>query len=190
MHPTTPRSGFTLHYDRVTNILYSDIGIGEAFSPDSGDKPPDIIHFHGLGDTGATNSGITSKVASELNLQPIRKEPVQTASSIDKANIYLVNIYLSNHVAFSGMRVTHANILGADVIVGMDIINEGDFAVTNFEGKTCMHFQISSIREIDFVKEIERARLTKGMSAKKEASSSSLEFSSQSVCASISFWTP
>ena len=60
------------------------------------------------------------------------------------------------------MRVTDGNILGTDVLIGMDIINTGDFAVTNVDGKTCMSFQMPSIRRIDFVKEIQRARVTKG----------------------------
>ena len=154
MQPKTQRSGFTLLYERVTNILYSDIGLSEAFSPESGGKQPNVIGFHGIWDTGATCSGITSKVVCKLNLQPIDQQSVSTAKGEHIANVYLINIYLPNRVAFSGVPVTDVSMTDADLLIGMDIINDGDFAATNFEGKTCMSFQNPSSRKIDFVKEI------------------------------------
>lgn len=35
----------------------------------------------------------------------------------------------------------------------MDIISRGDFAVTNFAGKTTFSFRVPSIQRIDFVEE-------------------------------------
>jgi hypothetical protein len=37
-----------------------------------------------------------------------------------------------------------------DVLVGMDIINQGDFAVPNFDRKTTFTFRVPSISETDF----------------------------------------
>ena len=42
---------------------------------------------------------------------------------------------------------------GADVLIGMDIINEGDFAVTNLNGRTKFSFRVPSQADIDFVRE-------------------------------------
>ena len=38
----------------------------------------------------------------------------------------------------------------ADVLIGMDIIGSGDFAVTNSENKTVMTYRIPSVSRIDF----------------------------------------
>ena len=39
------------------------------------------------------------------------------------------------------------------MLIGMDIINLGDFAITNKNGNTKFTFEIPSSRDIDFVKE-------------------------------------
>ena len=38
-------------------------------------------------------------------------------------------------------------------LIGMDIINRGDFAVSNRDGATTFSFRIPSIESFDFVKE-------------------------------------
>ena len=39
-----------------------------------------------------------------------------------------------------------------DVLIGMDIINLGDFAVSNHNGKTTFSFRMPSVDEIIFTK--------------------------------------
>ncbi|HEC64491.1 MAG TPA: hypothetical protein ENI23_04280 [bacterium] len=67
---------------------------------------------------------------------------------------YLVNIFLRNNVGISGIRVTKGNLgTNADVLIGMDIITQGDFAITNLNGRTVFSFRIPSIECIDFLKQ-------------------------------------
>jgi hypothetical protein len=40
---------------------------------------------------------------------------------------------------------------GIDVVIGMDIVTRGDFAVTNRDGRTTFSFRIPSQSHIDFV---------------------------------------
>lgn len=84
----------------------------------------------------------------------------------ENAEVYLVNIYLPNNVAFSNVRVTKAKLLEADLLVGMNIINRGDFAVTNKNGDTKFSFRYPSQTHIDFVEEHNAA--TKKAAAKKK----------------------
>jgi hypothetical protein len=44
------------------------------------------------------------------------------------------------------------------VLIGMNIINKGDFAITNFQGKTTMSFRIPSKQKIDFVEGLKTSR--------------------------------
>ena len=43
---------------------------------------------------------------------------------------------------------------GADMLIGMDIITMGDFAITNFNGKTTFSFVTPAKRTIDYVEEL------------------------------------
>ena len=70
------------------------------------------------------------------------------------ANTYLVALWLPNHICIPSLKVTEGIIgEGMDVLIGMDIISQGDFAVTNKEGKTNFTFRMPSMHCIDFVKE-------------------------------------
>ena len=54
----------------------------------------------------------------------------------------------------SELLVTEADLGEEDILVGMDIISQGDFAVTNDKGKTCLSFQVPSQGKIDLVKDL------------------------------------
>ena len=56
-------------------------------------------------------------------------------------------------MAIVGVRAVEGTIVGGDILVGMDIIGTGDFAVTHHEGKTTWTFRFPSCDEIDFVPE-------------------------------------
>ncbi|MBK5203582.1 MAG: SEC-C domain-containing protein [Prolixibacteraceae bacterium] len=65
----------------------------------------------------------------------------------------MVCLLLPNNVSFRSVSVTECESLGAfDVLIGMDIIGNGDFAVSNLDGKTHMTFRLPSCENIDFVK--------------------------------------
>lgn len=51
------------------------------------------------------------------------------------------------------VRVTKGNLGTADILIGMNIINLGDFAVTNKNGATKFTFRVPSQTDIDFVLE-------------------------------------
>jgi uncharacterized protein YchJ len=59
---------------------------------------------------------------------------------------------LPNKVIIPDIKVLSGDFQGYDIIIGMDIITLGDFALTNFEGKTKCSFRMPSMMEIDFVK--------------------------------------
>ncbi len=40
---------------------------------------------------------------------------------------------------------------GFEVLIGMDIINKGDLAITHVGGKSCMSFRLPTCQQIDFV---------------------------------------
>lgn len=118
---------------------------------------PPGINYAGIWDTGATNTVITEKVVNELNLKPTGMTQVHTASGTENRPTYLVNIRLPNGVGFETVRVSQLLLVGdCDLLIGMDIIALGDFAVTNVKGKTVFSYRWPSIKTIDFVAEAQK----------------------------------
>jgi len=118
--------------------------------------PPDVVKdakkYVGIWDTGATNSVISQKVVDECDLRPIGMAMVHSATESKLCETFLVSIFLPNKVGIPSIRVTKGVLTDCDVLIGMDIINQGDFAVTHKDGKTMFSFRLPSIEEIDFVK--------------------------------------
>lgn len=118
-----------------------------------GGTHPEINSFVGLWDTGATGSVITRKVVDQLDLKPTSKAKIYHANGEAVVDVYYVNIFLPNQVGFSFIKVTEGKLTGADVLIGMDIISKGDFAISNFNEKTTFTFRVPSLGEIDFLNE-------------------------------------
>lgn len=147
---------FTVAYNGTVKTLSSPVRIAAAFDPaalQSGGNTPPLREYIGIWDTGATDSVITQKVVDELGLKPVRMVKVNHAHGTTEAEVYLVNIGLPNHVGFANRHVTKGVLAAVDVLIGMDIIGRGDFAVSNHDGKTTFTFRVPSIKKIDFVEE-------------------------------------
>lgn len=124
-------------------------------------KGPDKVtdEVTGIWDTGASGSVITQEVVDKLSIKPIGQTFVNTASEEKKLSpVYLVDFILSNGVIMQGARVTLGKITSAQVLIGMDVINLGDFSITNYGQKTIMTFGVPSSREIDYVQEMQTAK--------------------------------
>lgn len=134
--------------------LVSDCGVSAAFDPRI--TPGNLPAFHAfkaIWDTGATASVITQAVVDACGLKPIGMVQVHGVHGAELAETFLANIALPNGVAFPNVRVTKGKIIGAEALIGMDIITAGDFSITNVDKKTVFSFRIPSIHTVDYVKE-------------------------------------
>jgi len=123
--------------------------------PWAGDSEPEpsAHSFTALWDTGATVSVISQRVVDACGLKPIAPVEVHGVHGPSMTSAYLVNLRLPSNVLFPGLLVTLGVLRDADVLIGMDIIARGDFAVTNFDSKTTFTFRMPSRGVIDFVKD-------------------------------------
>lgn len=113
--------------------------------------------FDGIWDTGATNSVITQKVIDDLGIQPIGMIQVHGVSGQHVSEVYLVDIRLPMNTIVSAIRVSKGQLPpGTDVLIGMDVITRGDFAITHKTGVTKMSFRVPSQSDIDYVAEHNR----------------------------------
>ena len=119
-----------------------------------------------LSDTGASGTVLTKKMSSLLELRTIDQTMIQTPNSDpQESNIYNITLFLPNRVMLSNIRICEANTIAhqsAVVLIGMDIICLGDFAITNNNSKTLFSFSIPPHRKkIDFVERAEKLNLKK-----------------------------
>lgn len=145
---------FTAQFDGISNVLPSETLIAPAFDSAKKEGKKEFKKYNAIWDTGATKTVITKRVVEECGLKPTGMAKVYTASCETKSSVYAISIVLRNNVGITPLDVTEGNLPGdLDVLIGMDVINLGDFAVTNFKGKTAFSFRIPSIDFIDFVKQ-------------------------------------
>ena len=145
-----PSYAFTTVADGLSNVLKNLCVISPA------DEPEGEFHgFEAIWDTGATHSSITQEVVDRCGLESIGKTKVYHAGiddEPDETDNYLVNIRLPNRVTVQNVQVSRGGFSGADILIGMDIISGGDFAITHMGGKTKFTFQVPAQADIDFVK--------------------------------------
>ncbi len=149
---------FTVSHQGRVSILKSPATISQAFDPMHSPIPSSSHDFTAIWDTGATGTVITQKVVNHCGLKPTGRTVVKTAQGEMQTPVYLVNIMLPNMVGVANLRVTRGNLGGdADILIGMDIVGMGDFAITNKDGKTVFSFRAPSYDTIDFLKESKSA---------------------------------
>ena len=149
---------FTLQYDNITREIISDAKIAAGILPEDHSNlfqlPEQHYDCRALWDTGATNSSITARAAKALNLQIVDYAKVHHAKGVSDTPCYYVSIFLPSHVAIPLLKVTECDSAEGsfDLLIGMDIISLGDFAITQMEDKTTFSFRVPTLETIDFVK--------------------------------------
>ena len=106
------------------------------------------IIVNAIWDTGATNSCISRKAIEQLALLPKENRNFYSAlnSEIKEVSMYKVDVIISKDIYYDKVLVAESNteIQGFDFIIGMDIISQGDFVISNCNGKTTFAFRTPS----------------------------------------------
>jgi predicted aspartyl protease len=106
-------------------------------------------------DTGATYTCISNRVIQSLKLNPVGSRISRTASGEIQALRYIITLKLPQNIIFPNLAVySFIGYKDLDVLVGMDIITAGDFAVTEDNGNTVVSYRTPhSNTFIDFLKQ-------------------------------------
>lgn len=135
---------FTTSYNGIARVLSTPVTL---FSPFNSTITKELM---GVWDTGATHSSINKKYAEEMRLPVVGMCKVNTAGGTVNATQHLINMILPNKQPLT-IIVTATDLVNTDMLIGMDIISQGDFAVSNYEGETRLNFRMPSIAHTDFV---------------------------------------
>lgn len=115
------------------------------------ESPLKVKTYKALWDTGASCTSISSKVVHELGLHQIGSYIVNHAGGSMVARTYHIALFLPTLYSIDCLEVEEVAMNGVDVIIGLDVISLGDFAITR-EGDHCIFsFRTPSQKTIDFV---------------------------------------
>lgn len=136
---------FRIDFDGITSTLITDILVAVPSEKEPGSEAP-FVKVKGIWDTGATGTVITPKLASKLGLESTGAAEVFGVNSVEIANTYYLDVVLPNRVLIQMVRVLECEINSGDceMLIGMDIIQMGDFAISNGDNKTVFTFCIPS----------------------------------------------
>ncbi len=142
----------------MTNRARALIMTAQVSTP-SADQPfPD--KYNAIWDTGATGTCIVEHVARKHNLPEINRIKINVVGGIRIVPVFLVCFVLPNNVRTPPLKVSAPDkIAGGDILIGMDIITNGDFAVSNVGGKTLFSFRMPSCKSVDFLHDQSLERL-------------------------------
>ncbi|MDE2638788.1 MAG: aspartyl protease family protein [Chloroflexota bacterium] len=142
---------YTIRYQGIVSALITPCAISASWDPLEEKPEPVAVRYQCLWDTGAKISAVTKRVATDLGLPTEALLPIQHAggTSVDVPQHY-VNLLPPGGMLIVGRPVAQLPLASFDVIVGMDIISRGDFAISNFDGYTTFTFRIPSAEEFDF----------------------------------------
>lgn len=151
--PEREGSAFTTYCRGYENVLSNLVEVAPAYDPELGFSKSLFKKYRAVWDTGATHSAITPQVVRDFALRATGMAVVYDASTTQNVHTYSVNILLPNNVEFPDWEVSEAGGLvgDEDILIGMDIIGTGDFAVSN-KNRTIFTFRYPSQEEISFFK--------------------------------------
>lgn len=116
--------------------------------------------YPGLIDTGATHTVVSAELAAEMQFQAVSYTESNTAGGkVKDVPVYVIDMLslCDGKMLFPNHRVMQMNLtdqVGVEMLIGMDILNQGDFSLTNKGGKTMASFRIPSVHETNYVPEV------------------------------------
>ena len=100
-------------------------------------------------DTGATNTIISPSIVTALGLKPYKKSLIEGVGGTMDSSVYKITIYTDNGIEFKSINALCGDIGDYDLIIGMDIIMQGDFVISNKDGATWFSFRYPSTEHIE-----------------------------------------
>lgn len=132
---------FTKHYDSIITTIISTFNVWQSGNYNK-------VAVNGMWDTGADHTFISKRLVDKLELKPFKQIIITHSGGnmlvpvfqIDLAVIDNENTVMTFYSIEAGMSVIRSEV---DLLIGMDIISQGDFSISNSSGKTIFTFEYS-----------------------------------------------
>lgn len=138
-------NAFTITEETIVNQLLVPADI---VNPLTGERFKTVA----LWDTGAASTVITSKIAARLGLTITGTIVTKGLHAKRKVCQYHAAIHIGDiRLTLPVTECSKAISPQVECVIGMDIISQGDMALTNHGGRTTLTFRIPSQGNIDFI---------------------------------------
>jgi hypothetical protein len=131
-------------FDCVTRTIITDVVVRRTAKPGSFVRGAPIVDIptRALWDTGAYMSVISASLAQHLGLAVINTDKLTGIGGTILSNRYDISVTLPNKVIFPLVYVAEwGGHRFYDMLIGMDIISQGNFSIANDTGKTVFTFK-------------------------------------------------
>jgi hypothetical protein len=95
-----------------------------------------------LWDTGADTTIISSRIVTELALQPYKAGGISGIGGATGSNVYLVHVLTPTGDFVANVEVMENDFEDIDVLIGMDVITKGDFCISTVNDQTVFSFRM------------------------------------------------
>lgn len=130
-------------YDGRIKAVLTEAYIFEAVDLDETPEPSDHVFTQSAAwDTGAEVSIISPRVVEALKLKPFAKTSIMGVGGDEEVGVYKNHVGLPNGFLYEDLIVYCSDIDDYDILIGMDLILQSDFFITNIEGNNRFFFRM------------------------------------------------
>ena len=138
-------SSFRKEFDTLADAIISNVVVTDAV--EVGENLPAPRYFYSEAaawDTGAQFTFISPRIVDALGLKPTGRGRFMGIGGDQESDTFTVHIVLSNGKVMQNAEVYCSDLDDYDLLIGMDIITQTDFLITNQDGKTTFQFRTPS----------------------------------------------
>jgi len=136
-------NGLIKHFVERKDAIISDcfIVMPSGVVDENGDRRYCKIE-NAVWDTGATNTVISPEVVEALGLKPTGKSSISAYGGVVETCTYKIDLCFENGYKIQSLEVMSGDYSDYDVLIGMDVITQGDFCISTVDGKTSFCFRM------------------------------------------------
>ena len=141
---------YTQQYEGLASAIITDAYIFEGTPIEPGIVPSKRFFTHNAcWDTGAEVTIISPRVVEALCLEPFEHTCLMGIGGDEQVGVYLIHLGLPNGYLYRNLICYCSDIDDYDVLIGMNLIAEADFFLTNIAGSNRFSFEIPATGKID-----------------------------------------
>lgn len=142
------KKSFTAVFHKKVNDIFIDCELSpiEQLGKISSEK---IMPVKAMWDSGASCSMVTQSMAKKLGLVSKGVKDSYCHGGFRSSNIYQVYIHLPNLIIVPIEVIESGDYPGFGLIIGMDILNKGDFSIKNSGPRTVVSFEMPEAERVD-----------------------------------------
>lgn len=136
----TEQYSFTIKYPQIVNQIRSSIKVFEDCPTE--EAVENASNYIAVWDTGAKITTISNRLVEALGLERNGGVTVRTVNGTRERSLYSVGILLPMGTYTNDIRVMAGELDGFDVLIGMDVISQGEMSILNGGGCTAFTFRL------------------------------------------------